>query len=524
MNKINRTLHSFKALIFMGLVLATTACTDDTYDRHYQANPEIVTAGNLWETIEAMPELSLFAGLLKDHGYDRLLSQTQAYTVFAPGNEALATLDTTGMDVRTELIENHIARFILSASGNMTDPVAMLNGKRIGLVNRNDQYYFGAAAFAVPQKSVVASNGIIHVLGSYETFFPNIWEYLAKGNGLDSIRNYLYSFDEIRFIPEASVQGSIVDGQQTYLDSVFINYNTRLSQLGYINREDSAYVMLVPDNEAWTEAYNRISGYYVYYNKNAHVADSLQRTNTAYALVQDLFFNANLQASPQDSLISTSKHTFYNPGELFAGAEPVTTSNGTAYIARQLKFNAWESWHEPICVEAERTFGRENTMSTPSVERVTDLSNAISGGRYLRLDPTTGSGNPTVTFDIPNTLSANYDIYCVFVSEKVKNPNAQGLKACKVYFNLSYMDNAGKIVTDRFPASGNVETNPNAIDTLLVVEDFKFPVANYGESDATGEPLTTVSLKVISNVARSETTEFSRVLLLDCILLEPKKQ
>ena len=56
------------------------------------------------------------------------------------------------------------------------------------------------------------------------------------------------------------------------------------------------------------------------------------------------------------------------------------------------------------------------------------------------------------------------------------------------------------------------------MDTVLVASDFKFPVANYGEE------ITTVTLKVISNVPRSETTNYSRELLLDCILLEPKKQ
>jgi hypothetical protein len=400
----------------------------------------------------------------------------------------------------------------------------MLNGKRIDLSSVSDRYYFGSAAFTLPAKSLIASNGIIHVMDGYESFFPNIWEYLAKGSALDSIKNYLYAFDEIIFVPEASVPGSIVDGRQTYLDSVFVNYNTMLSQLGYINHEDSSYVMLVPDNKAWAEACNRIREYYVYYNENVSTADSLQRANTAFALVQDLVFSNTQQTSPQDSLTSTSRHTFYNLQYLFDGAQPVTTSNGTAYITSLLKFNPWESWHEPIRVEAERTLGRENTLSTPSVQRVTDATFAVSGGRYLKLDPTLSTGNPTVTFEIPNTLSATYNIYCVFVTEKAINPNVEGLKACKVYFNLSYRDNSGNIVTGRFPASGVVETNPNAIDTVPVALNFKFPVANYGERQSDGEAITTVTLKVLSNVARSETTLFSRTLLLDCILLEPKKQ
>jgi uncharacterized surface protein with fasciclin (FAS1) repeats len=513
------------ALIFAGALLVP-ACSDDTYDNHYQADPDVVAQNNLWETIEAIPELSRFTALLSRYGYDKILSQTQAYTVFAPVDAALAVLDTTGMDVQTELVENHIARFILSASGDTASVIATLNKKRINLSNVDGKYRFGEAPFASPAKSLVASNGIIHVLDNYETFFPNVWEYLAKRNDLDSIKNYLYALDEKIFDASSSVPGGIVDGMQTYLDSVFFNYNPVLQRLGYINREDSSYTMIVPNNDAWMEAYNRVKEYYVYYNKNQQTADSMQRINTSYALVQDLIYNNNMQESLNDSLFSTSEHAYYYPRYLsfFENTEPVTTSNGTVYITDRLKFEPWESWHEPIVVEAERILGRENTLSTPSTVRIMgDAASYISSGRYLRLEPTTSSGNPTVTFEIPNTLSGAYNVYCVFVTGRLAGAGGEVQKPCRVYFNLSYLDRSGNIVVDRFPETGTVDTNPNLIDTVLVASDFKFPVANYEERMPDGELITTVTLKIISNVARSETTNFSRMLLLDCILLEPKK-
>jgi hypothetical protein len=520
MNKINKIITGAGFLL-----CGVFACTDDTFDRHYHADPNIVAENNLWESLTSIPELSRFTEWLKIYGYDESLSQTQAYTVFAPNNEALALLDTSGMDVVAELIENHIARFMLPLPGNAATMVATLNRKRINFENLAGNYYFGSAAFTNPVKSLVASNGIIHVLNSYESFFPNTWEYLSKGTGLDSIKNYLYAHDEMEFIPELSVPGDIVDGQQTYLDSFFFNNNTVLSRIGYINQEDSSYVMIVPDNTAWIEAYNRIKDDFVYYNKSAAIADSMQRTSASFALVQDLVFNNRTQISPQDSLVSTTKHAFFNPQSLFEGANPpVTTSNGTVYVTSQLKFNAWESWHEQILVEAERTFGRENTLSTPLVLRTTDGTAAISDLRYLQLEPTTSTGNPTVTFEVPNTLSSYYNIYCVFVSGKVRNPNAEGLKPCKVYFNLSYLDHSGNFAIDRFPESGTIETDPNIIDTVLVASNFKFPTANFDEKKASGENDVKVTLKVVSNVGRSETTNFSRELLLDCIYFEPKKQ
>lgn len=519
MNKMRvKILIRIQLILVVGVLLF--ACSDESWNKHYNAQPELVSDKNLWTTIESTPELSGFAKLLKTYGYDKVLSQSQAYTVFAPNNDALAVLDTNNMDVKTELIENHIVRFIYSASGNKDITLSSLNGKRINLKYKDGSYFYGDASFDSPTKSIVASNGIVHVLKNHEQFFSNIWEYLDKGIGLDSIKKYMYSFDRLFFDELSSVPGSIVNGQQTYLDSVFLNYNPLLSSLGYINREDSSYTMLVPNNTAWGNAYNRIKDYYVYYNANSFKRDSLQRANTSFALVQDLIFNNNLQKAIQDSIVTTSLNTFYTPQYLFDGAEKIITSNGTIYVTNDLKIEATDSWHQTIKVEAERSLGRENSLSTPYSERVGSGITSISNSRYLRLSPTTSSGNPTVIFEIPGTLSSYYDIYCVFVSPKTVNPNITGVKSCKVYFNLNYLTSSGSINSpaDRYPSTGIIEVNPNAIDTVLVVPNFKFPVANYGEKE------TTVKLKVISSVARTETANYSRELLIDCILLKPKKQ
>ena len=515
MNKISK-------VVLCCLAIFPIACTD-TYDKHYQADPAVVSDKNLWETIVAIPDVSKFTEILKNYGYDQILSQTQAYTIFAPDNDALSTLDTTHMDVRKELIENHIARFILPVPGNSSAMVTALNRKRIDLAWQGSNYYFGSAAFAVPAQSVIASNGIVHVLDNCAAFLPNIYEYLGKGADLDSIKNFLYAFDEDVFAPNRSIAGSIVDGQQTYLDSVFVNYNVMLDSIGFINSEDSTYRMIVPDNAAWNEAYNRIKNDFVFYNKDVRKADSLQRRNTSYAIIQDLVFNMNTQPSPSDSLVSTTGHKFLNPQYLFDGAQPVTTSNGTVYVTNQLKYNAWDSWQQPILVEAERILGRENTLSTPSTVRVSGAAIAsVSGGQYLKLDPTTSSGNPTVTFDIPNTLSSYYDIYCVFIPVNIENSSAIG-KPCKVYFNLTYNDNNGNAVISKFPDSGDVITNPDSINVVPVALNFKFPTANYGELQDDGDPFVTVTLKVVSDVGRTETTNYSRQLLLDCILLMPAR-
>jgi hypothetical protein len=519
-NRKIKVLMRIQIVLFISILFV--ACNEEVWMKHYNVRPELVSNSNLWATIEATPELSSFAKILKTYGYDKTLSQSQAYTVFAPNNQALANLDTTNMNVNKELIQNHVARFIQAASGSNNVPVGVLNGKRINLSYKDANYYFGDAAFAVPSKSIVSTNGIIHILSDHEPFFPNTMEYLAKGTGLDSIMKYFYSSNKIIFDQYSSVPGSIVNGQQTYLDSVFINYNPLLSFYGYINLEDSSYTMLVPTNAAWNTAYDRIRPYFVSYISIKLRADSLVRANTTTALIQDLIFSNTKQISPADSMVSTSYHTFYRPQYLFDGAEKIITSNGVAYVTNELKIDALDSWHKPIKVEAERVLGRTNSpLGTPINERSPAGVTSISNGMYLRLSPTSSSANPWVTIEIPGTLASYYDIYCVFVSPKLIFPDPTNVfLPCKVNFSLTYITSTGKVnnPVDVFPsATGTIITRPEVMDTVLVASNFKFPSSNYGEK------VNTVTLKIASK-AGSETTLYSRELLIDCILLKPKKQ
>ena len=102
--------------------------------------------------------------------------------------------------------------------------------------------------------------------------------------------------------------------------------------------------MILPNNAAWTSAYNTIKSYYKTYDKLSSEtattktfkitglqADSLQRAYTCQALTHDLVFRTKLDVIPSDSLVSTNGNVFYNPGHLFAGAEKQESSNGLSY-------------------------------------------------------------------------------------------------------------------------------------------------------------------------------------------------
>lgn len=72
------------------LALPLASCSD--WDDHY--NPSTADGGSkttLWQAISSESNLSNFAQVLKGCGYDRNLSGSQTYTVFALTNDGLTS-------------------------------------------------------------------------------------------------------------------------------------------------------------------------------------------------------------------------------------------------------------------------------------------------------------------------------------------------------------------------------------------------------------------------------------------------
>ncbi len=514
-------------LVLVTITVYLSSCENENYNTHYTINKNIVAENNLWEVISTNPNLTTFAAVLKKTGYDKILAVSQMFTVFAPDNNALAQLDTVNTRLVTEFVENHVARYSYTASGVIDEKITLLNKKTTVFKSQGQDYYFGE--ILINQKNIVAANGILHIIGTRLPFFSNIWEYLAKDARLDSVKNYLYSYNKIIFDEEKSIPGDVNElGQTVYLDSVLINANKMFKRLGQLNVEDSSYTAILPTNEAWINAYNKIKPYYRYYFTTATkiTADTLQRNNTTFAVVRDLVFSNTRQLSPQDSLTSTGRKVFKQPQYLFEGAQKVPASNGSVYITNNLKYRHWESWNEEIRVEAERTTGRVNTWSNLYDRNYAgNFSFDVSNRRYIEVTPTTASVNPQVTFDIPNTLSgklnadstiaygAAYNIYCVMLPNSMKTSSP---KPNKLTFTLFYFSEAGRVVNVTFDnKKAGFVTLKNDKTKVLVAQKVTFP---YCEKDL--NPVN-VKIRVNSNVLTTETVNYTRDMFIDCIILEP---
>lgn len=503
--------YPFILIMILAIMLMHTACTD-RWNEHYSEELFNLPDKTLFRIIQENAELSIFSEMLKKTGYDKILGASQSYTVWSPVNDALQGIDTSDEALVREIVLNHITRGRITTSGIDSKTVRMLSGKYIYFTNDGRWYSF--AGNELKEINVPAKNGLLHVSDGYAPYFSNLWEYIGKTPDLDSLRSYIYGGSKKVFDPVNSIELGVNSEGQVIYDSAFVISNKVLEELGAIDIEDSIYTVIMPDNNAWNEAYGRIVKYFNFPNDAGGVIR--QREQTQWTLVQDIFYRGYVYPSKGlDKLVSTNGNTFYDANYLFEDTKKDSLSNGFAYVATIMPFTDTSSWYKEIRVEAEDSEGRINTNNVifPRTSFGTRLK--ASNDRYILVDPTsTGS---SVEFSIPNTLSAKYNIYCVFVPASIVDPT--NTIPTKARFVLTYIRRAsGSTFIDKITPGYNT-TFPYGLTKMLVAQyDFEFANVINEDYDRIA-----VKLEVINDVTIEEEQagDFSRTMRIDCIILEP---
>jgi hypothetical protein len=489
------------------------SCNDE-WKEHYDQDSFNLPDKTIYTCIQEYPELSTFTKMLASTGYDKILNSSQSFTVWAPNNDALSGVDTTDKDLVLKIVTNHIARSRFTTSGSAIQSIRMLDKKFIEITKEGDNYKFGN--YNMVKSNLNTKNGLVHEIDGYVPYLKNLWEYLGTTDGLDSISSYLYNQSDSVFDPDNSIEIGVNDqGQTIYSDSAYIVVNPILTKIGDISYEDSIFTAIMPNNQAWNEAYGRIEKYYNFPDDGGSVLR--KREMTQFTIVKDMLYHGRIDNSQTyDSLVTTTGNVYYNPGQLFTNIESnEALSNGISYVTSQMPFNDTLSWFKEIRVEAEETEGRTNEKNNIYTRSGYGTGYTISENEYIKISPITEGSS--VEFSIPNTLSAKYNIYCVFVPTSITDPNIQ--VSTKATFQLTFINRqtGGTFVKDITPA--NNITLPNAITKMLITQ-YSFQFANV--IDDAHETIK-VKLKVTNKVKTDEEVsgQFTRTMLIDCIILEP---
>ena len=554
------------SILACSMVVSLAACTD-AWDEHYQPNPALNGSENLWELISNDSDLDDFEALLQATGYAEVLKQNRSYTVWAPVNlsdvldvKSLETANDSLLEVyRKEIVENHIADYSLVAGG-IRDKEDKKNYKKVAMLNGKSYHFEGSAenaySFAGQQlksSNIVATNGVLHKIDEGVLFAANIWEQMAKEESISVLYNFLNKDTKREFNVNASVKGPIVDGKQTYLDSVFTVSNRWIDWggIGRLNIEDSTYTVYALTDRAWDKLYTKMRSYYNYPDVKSkeelgrkmlqEVADSLVREQMCENLVFSNTVNKKFFEGRKDTLISTRYNMFVNKtlsnreaDSLHNGClKELELSNGTLHLIDEVNFNPFTCWHDTIRVQGENLRDGENLPSGSAsaseslyayttfvpVDRDHALYGQISGGGVTVFQPkyTEPSKQPEFHFYANNVLSANYRISIVMVPAHLLDPDEE--KTTKKNVLKPYMEfvgSDGKTYIKNFEKQKYTYTPGEKVDTIVLAENFKFDFCEADYKNLTGkEPVT--RLVIQSESGRSNTTVFR----IDQVMFEP---
>ncbi len=481
--------------MLLGATLLGASCEDS---EGLKVTPETPYADKtLYEVVKADADLTDFMEIVDLCGAecaDSLFNQSRVYTLWAPENNSFnkdsiaAEIEAGNRDVvfRT-FVMAHISNHLKPANGKLDEDnkILLLNEKvAVFEGNYTSGYFFGGRKLT--ECNIRAWNGILHKIENPSEYKYSIWEYLKLDSRIDSVANYLYSFNVVDFNPGQSILGPIKDGAQTYLDSVFTTTNVMLnpwSGVGAIDKEDSLYVVYVPTNEVWAEMVKKADKHFNY-NRTAYnpvsmdslYRDSLRNHYSHFNVVKYISFSEYEQkhVNNPDSVMPA-----YRSGErpefLRAQLEQNVIftkelSNGVLKIVDKSPFTQFDLWHDTIKVEVEddimRFYASAQNNSIKTVTK-TQLKNdsifagcAISGSRYFESESPKAAA--TVRVKVPKLLSASYNVAFIVVPKNILTKVDES-ELLQSKFTVAVYQG-----TKRLYQVTNVYNDPTRIDTVFL--------------------------------------------------------
>ena len=555
-------------------VMGIAACSD-TWDDHYDARPTTTFNGTTLQAIEQ--EAPDFAAVIKKVGYDRELNSENIYTIWAPTEfnvdsvNAVAAKDPKA--VIEKFIKNHISRYAVSLDGTDRE-ISLMSAK---LLNMTGDGQFGSAT--ILKSNLSCDNGVIHVINKNVPYQNNIFEEIQSRfdpeSELLSMYSFLKAYDADSLDENKSVSRGVDDnGDKIWVDSVTIRNNTILKSIdAQVYDEDSSFIAIIPSPEAYTARFELAKKLLIFNPSEDVVAegacDSLQYYYGNMFSMSDLFFNRNANEHDIDSLKSTlyiprkwQEHRYYAPyaeGGILSPSkytEKINCSNGTAYVVDDYPMTVIEQFFKKIEVTASSynldltTDASDNPIYTKSVDQsfstasgtIYDYETDENGDtigylgtrtyRYMDIKPASSTANPKFAFKVPNTLSGTYELYLITCPIWAKTGYSNGETSAddpRPYRFFTYIwerENSGSKM-GRYPSSGKRIPNPdgsgnyfvtnveNKIDTLYL-GDYSFKNAYYNRNDEG------VLIQFDVQISSSKTGEFSREMLVSGLLLKPK--
>lgn len=394
------------------IVILVSGCKK--WDEHNQVNNQDLTK-TLLDEISQRSNLSKFYSYVKSTGLDKELASSKTYTVWAPTNDALQTLDPAIVADTAKLrqfVANHIA-YETYFTRNAQTPVRvpMLNGKRVT---------FSATKFDdanIIEADKYVGNGVLQVIDKYALAYPNAWE--LTNSTATSFQQSAFILSQTRkvFDPTNAIIDSISSqtGQPVYhpgTDSVLRNgYNTNVYDL---QSEQKQYTYFILTDAALNTEVTKLNPYF-----KTSTADSTKNL-ASFAVTKDLIVEGQYSIDQLPAVL-TSKFGVKIPIDKSKIVETRKMSNGIAYVISGINFDPKDKI-PPVVVQGENYIRFYDANGVP----VTPRQNNVSAV-FIRTHVNPNTGQPftdmfayghgitglNAQYRVQNLPSIKYHVYWV---------------------------------------------------------------------------------------------------------------
>lgn len=407
--------YSFLLIVLLGVCIA--AC--QKWDDRITVSNEALTR-TLFSEIKAQPDLSKFSELLVKTGYDKLLGASKTYTVWAPTNKALESLDAATVSDTTALklfVGNHIAlqTYPMPASAQEVR-IRMLNDKYLAFTTGR----IGEATIAGSNKYV--ANGVLYTLDKPAVVVPNLMSFITTSKDTYVQNKVLSSLSYLVLNPDKAIVDSIssTTGRPVYRPGTGIEQKNKFTDLVYnLADESKQFTYILLTNDAFASEITKLSPYF-----KTSTADSTYNL-ASYQVVKDLAVEGLYTADKLPAVLK-SKFGVDVPLDKAALVRTVTLSNGIAYVFSKSNVTV-QSRLQPIVVQGENYQSQLQNVASTAIA-IREKLNPITGQTFRDLSIIAhGVTGFWVRYRVPEVPNMKYKVYWVALNDQTRNYRTNAL-------------------------------------------------------------------------------------------------
>ena len=537
-----------------------SGCYENAWDSH--VSNDIYSKYNLSEVIAQKPELSTFYKILKRTGYDQYLTSANSVTVFAPKNDAWATIDTTNADHLLKVISNLIVyKSYFTDMPDFYKSLKSINGKNIFYDPLTKTFNGASIDTTANNCNLRASNGVVQETDKVVELRSNIWEYVSTLTSSNQYK-YINSLNQKTMdLTKSIAVGVDPKSGKTIFDTIWTNVNNFLKSYP-IDNEDSLYTYVVLENNGFDALTSKYKPYF------KMVTTAKTDSATQFNVCQDFVFKGSYDITKFDTL--TNVDGVKVPLNNIVVKDSYITSNGRVYVVSAINIPL-KNKIKPIKIEGENftkasdvnyvfsryklwasgqrdiAFAGGETQTDTLYRKTTGIKDSIVSKTYfINSNLVANTANFFIEYKT-KVNSANYDIYYVAYDDNPTDadPTYTNYGVYRVIQKLFISMPGGlslaKGITDNTAGVANNYLGDarcfvgqgmagireltklkqmNLVVTSQLV-DFTTPITT-PNSDVMTVPSTGTLTMWLCNTARSVTASRQGLLFLDYILLVPR--